>query len=62
MQLDKNTDNLPTIPDGEPVTEDDLSLIEGLAWAWEGDILVLSEPEDERSDVHPFFCLDPAQS
>ena len=57
MRLDNNTDpqNVPTIPDGEPVTED---LMEGLAWAWEDDILVVSEPQDERDDVHPFFCLD----
>ena len=63
MRLDNNTDrNLPTIPDGEPVTEEDLDLMEGLAWAWEDDILVLEEPGEERDDVHPFFCLDPAAS
>jgi hypothetical protein len=60
MRLDNNNPlaDLPTIPEGEPVTED---LLEGLEWAWEDDMLVVAEHPEERQDVHPFFCLDPAE-
>ena len=56
-------DNLPTIPDGAPVTEEDSSLLAGEVWAWdENDMLMVTGPQDEREDVHPFLCLNDAEA